>query len=342
MDCSQNMIEGELSGLPDLDLDNLDVIDYHINTIISWIKETGIDAIRMDTAKHVERGFWNYFKTNIRGKYPEVSLIGEVLVFSIDELTEYQKFWGFDCLFDFPVQETIQKVFAQGQSLTLIHSPFNMGYGILEKDNSYSNHNRLVSLLDNHDLSARFMTVAMNNAGNNKENAARIFKLALGFIFTTRGIPQLYYGTEIGIEGGSDPDNRRDFEWNKFDKNYDVKPEFAIEKNIFEFTKSLIKIRRGNDALVCGTYVCLYVDYFVIAYLNYFENNIIITVINNGWDAMHEAMKININSNHHLPSRIKAKLNSKKLSCQVTGNTYSIYNGEIEIKLDGKSMAILK
>ena len=63
-------------------LDQLDVIDYHIHTIASWIRETGIDCIRMDTAKHVERVFWNFFKDQIRGRFPDVSLIGEALVFA--------------------------------------------------------------------------------------------------------------------------------------------------------------------------------------------------------------------------------------------------------------------
>ena len=105
LDCSQDMIKGALAGLPDLNLDNIDVIDYHIQTILSWIEETHIDMIRMDTAKHVERGFWQYYKTLVRGKHPEVGLLGEALVFDIEELTNFQKFWGFDSLFDFPVQQ---------------------------------------------------------------------------------------------------------------------------------------------------------------------------------------------------------------------------------------------
>src|SRR5512133_95230 len=66
---NENLIKGELSGLPDFNLDNTDVIDYHIQSLLGWISEAGIDGIRMDTAKHVERGFWNYFKTQLRGMY---------------------------------------------------------------------------------------------------------------------------------------------------------------------------------------------------------------------------------------------------------------------------------
>lgn len=337
----QNLIEGELSGLPDFNLDNLDVIDYHIQSLIAWVSETGIDAMRMDTAKHIERGFWNYFKTQIRGKYPEVTLIGEVLEFNVDDLTNYQKYWGFDSLFDFPVQKTIQNVFIHGESLTAFHSAFNQGTGIFERDNAYSNQNRLVSLLDNHDLPCRFMTAALYACNNDKRKATDILKLALVFIFTTRGIPQIYYGTEVALEGGSDPDNRRDFPWQKIGNNNEVRPQFNYEKEVFDLTRQLINLRKNNDALYAGSFVCLYVDTYLFAYLNYIDKNIVITVINNGTDPMPCKMKIGITQNSNLPSRIKNILHNKQLTCQLSGTKYQINNGGFEIQMAGKSALIL-
>jgi glycosidase len=337
----QNLIDGELAGLPDFDLDNLDVIDYHIQSLIGWIRETGIDAIRMDTAKHVEKGFWNYFKTQIRGKYPDVSLLGEVLEYDVDDLTNYQKYWGFDSLFDFPVQATILKVFVNGGSLTEFYSAYSSGTGIFERDNSYSNQNRLVSLLDNHDLSCRFMTAALNACSQDHRKAIDIQKLALTFIFTTRGIPQIYYGTEVALEGGGDPDNRRDFPWEKIDNNNEVLPKYAFEKEVFEHTKLLIKLRITNDALHAGSFVCLYVDNFIFAYLNYFNDNIVITILNNGYDPMPRPLQIGITQNSNLPERIKNNIANKTMTCQLTGAKYKIKDGSLEIQLPGKSSAIL-
>jgi alpha-amylase len=337
----QNLIEGELCGLPDFNLDNLDVIDYHVQSLIGWVKETGIDGIRMDTAKHVERGFWNYFKTQIRGKYPEVSLIGEVLEFNIDDLTNYQKFWGFDSLFDFPVQKTIMDVFVYGQSLTMFYSPYNMGFGIFEHDNAYSNQNRLVSLLDNHDLSCRFMTAALKACSNDYRKATDILKLALTFIFTTRGIPQVYYGTEVALEGGSDPDNRRDFPWNKIGSDNEVLPQYKIEKEVFDYTKKLIKLRKKHDALHAGTFVSLYVDHFIFAFLNCFDNDVVITIINNGENEMSEPLKISINNNSNIPSRIKKMIQNKKMTCQLSGIKSLFIDGTLEVKMSGKSAMVM-
>jgi glycosidase len=333
-------VKTSLSGLPDLNLDNIEVIDYQIKTIASWIKDTGIDVIRMDTAKHVERGFWNYFKTQLRGIFPNVSLLGEVLVFDIDELTNFQKFWGFDMLFDFPVQRAIQDVFIYNCGMNVFYSPFNAGSGIFEKDTNYSNHNRLVSLLDNHDLPGRYFTVALNFF-KDKRKAVDSLKLALTLIFTTRGIPQIYYGTEIGMEGGYDPDNRRDFEWNKINANNQVDSSFPLEKDIFEHTQKLIQLRKNNAALYCGSFVCLYVDYFICIYLSYCFDNVVITAIHNGNLDMNNNVSVSISNNTMIPKRIKDKLKDSTLTCALSSQTISVTNGQFNIKMKTKNSMVL-
>jgi glycosidase len=334
---NDNLIKGELSGLPDFDLDNPNAIDYHIQSLLSWIRETGIDAIRMDTAKHIERGFWSYFKTQLRGLYPDVSLIGEVLVFDIDDLTNYQKNWGFDSLFDFPVQRAIQQVFIGGETLCLFHSPFNNGSGIFERDFAYSNQNRLVSLLDNHDLECRFMTAALQSCNKDYEMATKIVFLALTFIFTTRGIPQIYYGTEIGLEGGADPDNRRDFPWNLIDDKQEVRGAYPHQKAIFDHTCKLIKLRKSSPALYAGFNVCLFADHFVLANLYYVDNCVAITVIHNGWDSMPSSLKISTAIHPSLPERIRQLVNNKDYTCELTGKKISIREGVFEVQMEGKS-----
>ncbi len=341
LDSSQDVVKGELAGLPDFDLDLIDVIDYHIHTIGSWIQETGIDCIRMDTAKHVERGFWNYFKTQIRGRFPDIALLGEVLVFNIDELTDYQKYWGFDFLFDFPVQKAIEDVFLHGSGMTLFHSPFDTGSGIFEKDTMYSNHNKLVSLLDNHDLPGRFMTQARNHFSNDLAMATDAMKLALTFMFTTRGIPQLYYGTELGMEGGPDPDNRRDFEWEKIGSDYEVKPSYAREREIFNHTKKLIRLRNTHAALYGGSSVCLYVDYFLMVTLSYSMEAVAITAIHNGTLPMPEFVAIELEGNPKIPTRIKDRLRNATLICGLTGEVVSVAAGSFRIRMKRKSALVL-
>ncbi|MFN8258647.1 MAG: alpha-amylase family glycosyl hydrolase [Bacteroidales bacterium] len=334
-------IQGQLAGLPDMDLDKSEVSDYHIQTILSWIKETGIDAIRMDTAKHVEKIFWNDFKTHVKGKYPDVSLLGEVLLFTIEEVSKYQQHFAFDSLFDFPLQRAIENVFAYNDTLETFVSPFSKGTGILEKDNAYTNHNRLVTLLDNHDLSARFYTTVLRAFGQNREAATRVYMLSLSFLFTIRGIPQIYYGNEMGMEGGADPDNRRDFEWHRLDKNYEIIPDFRDEKLIYDHTRQLIKIRKENDALTTGSFICLYVDYFLLVYLRHHNENVVITVIHNGWQKGQQPCKISYDQNPVIPARIKNLLEGKTLKCKLTGNQSIISSCSFEIWPDWKSAMIL-
>jgi glycosidase len=336
-----DVIEGELCGLPDFDLDNVDAVDYHIESLLAWARETGLDALRMDTAKHIERSFWQYFKTQVRGSLHDLTLLGEALVFDVDELTEYQKLWGFDSLFDFPVEEMIKRVFVHGQSLTNFRAPFDQGTGIFDKDTRYGNQNRLVSLLDNHDLPARFMTEAMRATGGDRERAARILKLALAFMFTTRGTPQLYYGTEIAMEGGADPDNRRDFEWEKIGPDGAVKDEYPIEKAVFEHTRQLIRLRKEHAALHAGMFVCLFVDYFLMVQLAWVGTDVVIAAYHNGWEPMPSAVRVQIANNHQIPRRVAGLLEGRTLTCGLSGAKVTVTSGEIELRLDGKSAMVL-
>lgn len=342
LSCSENMIEGELAALPDMDLDHADVADYHIETILSWIEETGIDAIRMDTVKHVERAFWNYYKTQVKGRYPNLTLIGEVLEFDVDAISQYQQHWAFDSLFDFPMQQAMVDTFIYDQSLKKLVSPFNGGTGILEKDSFYTNHNKMVTLLDNHDLSSRFMTLAVDRSGGTefKHAAAKLMKLAMTFMFTIRGIPQIYYGNEIGMEGRYDPENRKDFEWYKFDENNKVKPEYSWEKEIFEHLKTLISFRKENDALTSGNFITLHVDDYIFAYLRYIDKNIVITVLHNGSLPMPERMHIYIGANTTIPARVRELIVSRQLTCRLTGVKAEMEGGILYVQMKAKSALV--
>jgi alpha-amylase len=338
LDSSVDLIQGELCALPDMDLDKPDVADYHIQTILRWIEESGIDAIRMDTVKHVERIFWNYYKTQVKGRFPDITLIGEVLEFDADAISQYQQHWAFDSLFDFPMQQAMTDVFARGESMTRFVSPFNGGTGILEKDGYYTNHNKMVTLLDNHDLSGRIMTFAL--ASMNPALAAESVKLALTFMFTIRGIPQIYYGTEVGMQGSWDPDNRRDFDWSLFDDQYNVKSENVIEKALFDHCCNLISLRKKNPALYCGNFVCLWVDQFVMAFVRYFDEQVAVIVINNGTLPMTEVLLIPLMSNNAIPERVKQLLSSKTAVCALTAEAMQIENGFITVKMPGKSARV--
>jgi len=302
----QGSVEGELAGLPDLDHDQIDVADYFIQNILKWIEETEIDGIRMDTVKHVEDKFWYLFKSQIKTRHPNITLIGEVLDWNPDYISTYQKEHDFDSIFDFPLCGVLKGCFIRDRPLTELARPRlhpDETRGILDIDKVYTNANRLVTLLDNHDLDRRITSEILDNIGHwDKELAKEILKLSLTFLMTTRGIPQIYYGTEIGMTGYKDPDNRKDMPWKSFLNNTPVN---QYEKDIFNHTIKAIDIRRKNPAITYGYLITLYVDTFIYAYLRAFKENVVIVVINNGREPMSNPLTIHIGANANIPTRIK-------------------------------------
>ena len=340
----EGSVEGELAGLPDLDHDQIDVADYFIQNILSWIEEAGIDGIRMDTVKHVEDKFWYLFKSQIKTKYPNITLIGEILDWNAEYISHYQKDHDFDSVFDFPLCGAMKGCFIWDWPITELARPRlhpNESKGMLDFDKVYTNANRLVTLLDNHDLDRRIMTEIFDRVGHwDKILAKELLKLLLTFQMTTRGIPQLYYGTEIGMTGYKDPDNRKDMPWHLFNANHI--PSATYKKEIFEHTAHVIAIRRNNPAIPYGYLITLYVDTFIYAYLRAFKENIVVVVINNGRKAMPNPLSIHIHTNANIPTRIKDLLqNGTELKSQFSMiDNIEIKSGSIEVQLPRKTASV--
>lgn len=187
--------------LPDLNQNDREVARYLIQNTLWWIGIAGLDGIREDTLPYVPRSFWREWRAALKKEYPNLSVVGEVWNGDPAVVSFFQggkpRFDGIDSgiesLFDFPLFEGLRRVFGEGEPLAYVPS-------ILGHDRLYDDPGRLVTFFGLHD-NPRFMSAA-TPAG---------LKLAETLLFTTRGIPLLYYGDEIGMAGGEDPDNRRDF-----------------------------------------------------------------------------------------------------------------------------------
>ncbi|HSI20699.1 MAG TPA: alpha-amylase family glycosyl hydrolase [Verrucomicrobiae bacterium] len=300
-----------LNSLPDLKQDEPEVADYFTRVIADWIEETGVDCIRMDTAKHVESLFWQYYKTTVTSKFPTTTLLGEVLEYDIDKISAYQQHFAFNSLFDFPLQNAIQRIFINGESLQQISSPFSglnqQGSGILNQDTHYTNHNVLVTLLDNHDLGARFFTRALDKSQGDREWALYTLKLALTFLLTTRGIPQIYYGTELALEGGDYHYNRPDMPWHLLKDG--LSPEKDTEAaSAHGLVKHLIKLRKESEALRYGEQITLYVGDRQYVYLRKYRDDWAIVVLNLDENDMQFPLTIDIANNPQLPPQLRAMM----------------------------------
>ena len=188
--------------LADLNQANPAVRQYLTENMIWWIEEVGIDGLRIDTFPYVKRDFWQAYLGTLTALYPGLTAIGEV---TTPDPTVNAFFAGGRTLlgadthlstsFDYPLWHTLIDVLVKGKPMSQLEET-------LRQDWLYPHPEALVPFLSNHDQ-MRFLS-------QTGVSAARL-RLGLGLLLTMRGMPELYAGDEILMEGGEDPDNRRDF-----------------------------------------------------------------------------------------------------------------------------------
>ncbi len=209
---------GELSGLDDFKTET-DYVRARMTEIYQyWIGQAGFDGFRVDTVKHVDMGFWQAWCPAIHawaatnGK-PNFFMFGEIYDGSDAKCGSYTGTQGggpfkLDSVLDYPLYFTVNSAFATASGNT---AQIENRYAALADNYDPSAQNRLVTFLDNHDQ-ARFLSTG--NANNDTDR----LKVALVFLYTARGIPCLYYGTEQAFNGGNDPYDREDMFAGQFEQ----------------------------------------------------------------------------------------------------------------------------
>jgi glycosidase len=244
----RNLTEGWFFGkLPDMNTENSSVIQYLSQNSIWWAEATGLDGYRIDTFPYVSRAFWAQWHEQLRRIYPRLSTVGEV--FHPDPVvTSFfaggRKGWdGIDTqlttLFDFPLYFAMRDVLLNG-------APSGRIANVLRQDSLYPHPDFLVPFFGNHD------TTRFAGAANSTPEK---LKLAFALAITMRGIPEIYYGDEIGMPGGGDPDNRRDFPGGWPDDSHNAftrEGRTPEQEEIFEYVQALLRLRRQHDALRGG------------------------------------------------------------------------------------------
>jgi glycosidase len=246
--------------LPDMDTESPAVALYLRQNAVWWIEQTGADGLRIDTLTYVDRPFWNAFNGELKELYPRLTEVGEVLTSDALVVSSFQggvTRAGVDTRlttpFDFPTNFALRDVFDKEEPMTKLAD-------VLAMDSLYAHPDRLVTLLGNHDM-PRFAEGAKNPAAE---------RLAFAYLMTTRGLPQLYSGDEIGMKGGEDPDNRRDFPGGFAGAQTDAftaagrTPE---QQQMFSWVSNLAKARQAHPALACGAEQVLATDADWMVYL---------------------------------------------------------------------------
>jgi alpha-amylase len=248
------------SSLPDLAQERGDVADYLSAQSARWASRFAIDAVRMDTAKHVPAVFFrDRWAPAVRAARPDVHLIAEV--FSEGSARDLQPMLaaGFDSAFDFALRRALRDTFALGGSVDAVASRVLDTIAVLGPARA----RLLTTMLDNHDV-PRFASDTLASAANNGAVAAARYRLAMVALMTLPGVPQLYYGNEIALLGGADPDNRRDMPAWAFDADARARAAPAATETLPEpnatwsLTSALARLRTSNSALARGAYVELW------------------------------------------------------------------------------------
>ncbi|MGH9842657.1 MAG: alpha-amylase family glycosyl hydrolase [Blastocatellia bacterium] len=315
--------------LPDLNQDDPEAARYIIQNTLWWIGMTGLDAIRQDTLPYVPRRFWRDWMTAIKREYPSVNVVGETLDGLPAQVAFFQggatRFDGIDSRidteFDYPLFYPIRRAFSEGQSMRQLAD-------ILNQDYLYPAPQNLVTLLGSHDVS-RFM--------NEKGATIEGLKLAFTFILTVRGIPQLYYGDEIAMRGGNDPDNRRDFPggWPGDPRNaFDPAGRTAEEQDVFEHIRKALRLRSELEPLRRGRMVHLAINDQSYAFARFTDRKTVIVAFNN--HTQPETIEAAI------PRELKLANGTVMRNRLGSGAEVKIENGGIKFTLAPRAAAILE
>ena len=244
--------------MPDLNQRNRHVARYLIQSSIWWIEYAGINGIRQDTHPYADFGFMAQWCREVLDEYPRFNIVGETWLNSNVLVSFWQKDSplaaprnsNLPTVMDFPLQVLAGRAFDE-ETAEWASGLYSL-YDYLTQDLVYANPMSLLVFLDNHDTS-RFAT-----REEQTRDLAR-YKQALLFLLTTRGIPQLYYGTEIlmtGDKGEGDGTLRKDFPggWPGDGKScFQAEGRTALQNEAFDYTRRLLQWRKGCEAVGKGT-----------------------------------------------------------------------------------------
>lgn len=214
--------------MPKLRTENPEVRDYFFKVGQYWIREIGIDGWRLDVCDEVDHEFWRGFRKACEAADPKAALVGEIM----HESSAFLKGRELDSIMNYPFLYAMIDFFAQ--RTTDVHQFMDI---LAQNRVIYTDQitRQLWNLLGSHDIT-RFVTFAKGQRDR--------LKLASAFQFLYIGTPYIYYGDEVGIDGGHDPYCRRCMEWD----------ETRQDRSLLDHYRQLIRLRRSSPAFSRGRF----------------------------------------------------------------------------------------
>lgn len=273
--------------MPDMNQHNPYVKNYITQSHIWWIEEMGIDGFRLDTYAYNDLDFMAEWGKAIDAEYPKMTYFGETWVHGIPNqayftkadkinqgidtklqgVTDFQAYWA--------INEALNGKFGWMDGVVRLYNTF-------ASDFMYEDPYRNVVFLDNHDLS-RFLSVVGEDFNK--------FKSGIAWLLTTRGIPQLYYGTEILMKNFANPDGlvREDFPggWpNDKSNKFTANGRTPKENEAFNFVKTIANYRKNNPVLQDGKMLQYIPENGVYVYFRYNTDKSVMVVMNSNQEAI--------------------------------------------------------
>lgn len=242
--------------LPKLDYTNPEVEAYFLRVAQHWLREAAIDGWRLDVPNEVIQSFWPKFRHAVKEVNPQAYIVGEIW----EDATPWLNGDQFDAVMNYRFQKALLQYFAEEtiDTKTFDHTLRQIMLDYPEQATAV-----MLNLLGSHDT-ARPMSIALGEAASNQDpgalpvggektpqQAVESITLMATMQMTFEGAPCIYYGDEIGLRGGKDPDCRRTYPWDK--------PELQ-NRELFAHYRKLIVIRKANRSLRDGTFNPFLVD----------------------------------------------------------------------------------
>lgn len=264
--------------MPKLNTSNPEVTKYLLDVAKFWIKEYKIDGWRLDVCDEVSHTFWKKFRDTIKSVNKDAIIIGEIM----HEANNFLKGDQLDSIMNYPIKFACVDFFAK-KNITAREFLNILGQNRMLYMNSINK--QLLNLIGSHDT-ARFLTECHDNIEK--------MKLAICFQFTYVGVPYIYYGDEIGLCGGEDPQNRKCMIWNEKFQNHDL----------LNFYKKMITIRKKHPTFVHGDFKEISGENNILSYSREYNNEKYIIIINNNDHSEY----IDLNANYTCTNLITNKI----------------------------------
>jgi len=267
--------------MPDLNQRNELLETYLIQASIWWIEYANLSGFRVDTYPYVDKDFLSTWSMRLATEYPNFNFVGEEWSSNSTMVSYWQKdskrhddYVSFiPSMMDFPLQNALIKGLLEKDTWD---SGIGNIFRVLANDFQYGNPYNLVVFAGNHDM-ARIYSLLNERMD--------LYKMAMSIICTIRGIPQIYYGTEIAMASTDDHGElRKDFPggWPNDDKNaFTGHGLNERELDAQNYLKKLLNWRKNNLAIAKGDLIHYPVQDGIYVYFRRYENEMVMVIINN-------------------------------------------------------------